>query len=72
MPLDQRTTCSSSTTHRTNGWGRIRELISRKEYAAAATAIGEQIATEDGTGAAVEALQSIEAAFAARRLAPNP
>ncbi|MET1044448.1 MAG: nucleotide disphospho-sugar-binding domain-containing protein [Microbacteriaceae bacterium] len=51
--------------------GRILELISREEYAAASAAIGEQIASEDGTGDAVEVLQLIEAASAARRLAPN-
>ncbi|WP_166870454.1 glycosyltransferase [Salinibacterium sp. ZJ450] len=50
---------------------RILDLISREEYAAASTAIGEQIASEHGTGDAVEVLQFIEAAFAARRLAPN-
>lgn len=42
--------------------GRILELISREEYANASQAIGEQIASEDGTGNAVEVLQSIQAA----------
>ncbi|MBG6239718.1 sterol 3beta-glucosyltransferase [Mycetocola sp. CAN_C7] len=50
---------------------RIVELISQQEYATASAAIGEQVAAEDGTGNAVEVLQQVEAAFAARRLAPN-
>lgn len=51
--------------------GRIFELVSQQEFAAASAGIGEQIAAEDGTGNAVEVLQLIEAAFASRRLAPN-
>lgn len=51
--------------------GRILELVSREDYANTSEAIGEQIASEDGTGNAVAVLQSIQAAFAAGRLASN-
>lgn len=51
--------------------GRILELISRQEYATASAVIGDQIASEDGTGNAVLALQCIEATYVSRRLASN-
>lgn len=41
---------------------RLRELISREEYAASAGSIGEQIVHEDGTAAAIAVLEAIEAA----------
>ena len=42
---------------------RILQLISQQDYADTAATIGERIASEDGTGRAVELLESIQAAF---------